>query len=87
MCLRPHSAWWTRLNSTRWYELLFLRVVALTGDRAQMNTVAGLLRESGLIPPNLVDAEVDWFFETLQIQPSYFLRATPEVRRPAQREG
>jgi hypothetical protein len=40
--------------------------------------VSSLVRDENLIPTNLVDEEVSWFFNELGIEPSYFLDTPPK---------
>ncbi|ORY27092.1 glutamate dehydrogenase [Naematelia encephala] len=46
---------------------------------AQQSSVARILADSGFIPQELVSGEVDWFYNHLGIDNTYFLSETPEA--------
>jgi glutamate dehydrogenase len=45
----------------------------------QQNKVTEILSQTGFLPAELVHGEVDWFYNHLGIDNTYFLAQTPEV--------
>lgn len=47
----------------------WLRLRALISLFAQIEEVTSLVAEAGLVPPTLLDREIEWFFNSLGIDP------------------
>ncbi|CEH15411.1 nad-specific glutamate dehydrogenase [Ceraceosorus bombacis] len=70
---RPTTPDHVLANTTGYTDTVF------EGKRDQAAAVTKLLKDKGFIPPDLVDAEVQWFYQNLGIDDTYFALETIET--------